>query len=481
MAPLLLPFVPKMHTARAAAAGILLAGLVPVAGAAAEPARRTALFSAVALTDMGSSTYLGFAGGLYPGGNTPPPAHAAAGAARAAAVTPLDASGNPSASGKIVMVSIGMSNTTQEFCNASNPAPCNSWSFVGQATADSAVNHTTLLLVNGAAGGKSAAYWVSPTLPDYDRVRDVDLAGAGVTEAQVQVGWVKVANPGPTVSLPSASSDAYTLETQMGQIVRAMKVRYPNLKLVYFSSRIYAGYATTTLNPEPYAYESGFAVKWIVQAQIDQMASGGTIVDSRAGDLNYTTGAPWIGWAAYLWASGTTPRSDGLTWVSSDFQSDGTHPSNSGQQKVGTLLLSFFKTDPTARPWFLAAAGPFSYQTLTPCRVVDTRSAAGALGGPALAANASRTFVLTGQCGLPATAKAVAVNVTVTGGSAAGDLRLFPAGSAMPPTSVINYRAGQTRANDAVVALGASGDLAIQCDQSSGTVHAILDVVGWFE
>jgi hypothetical protein len=466
----------------AAAVAVLAGATAP--GAAAEPGaapRREAVFSAVPLTDMGSGTYLGFAGGLYPGASMPPPAHAAAGAARAAAVTPLDASGNASPSGKIVMVSIGMSNTTQEFCNPSNPAPCNSWSFVGQAAADAAVNHSTLVLVNGAAGGKSAAYWISPTLPDYDRVRDTDLAGAGVTEAQVQIGWVKVANPGPSVSLPSASSDAYTLETQMGQIVRAMKIRYPNLKLVYFSSRIYAGYATTTLNPEPYAYESGFAVKWLIQAQIDQMANGGTIVDSRAGDLNYSTGAPWVGWAAYLWADGTTPRSDGLTWVAGDFQSDGTHPSKSGQTKVGGMLLSFFKSDPTARPWFLAPAGPFAFQTLTPCRVLDTRSPAGPLGGPALAANASRTFVLAGQCGLPPTAKAVAVNVTVTGSSAAGDLRLFPGGASPAPASAINYRAGQTRANNAVASLGAAGDLAIQCDQASGTVHAIVDVVGWFE
>src|SRR5262249_2315352 len=150
-------------------------------------------------------------------------------------------------------------------------------------------------------------------------------------EAQVQVGWVKVANPGPTVSLPDAGADAYTLETQMGQIVRSMRIRYPNLQLVYFSSRIYAGYAATNLNPEPYPYESSFAVKWLVQAQIDQRH--GDFSDHRAGDLSDAV-APWIGWGAYLWASGTTPRSDGLTWPPEDLSSDGTHPSMAGQQQV---------------------------------------------------------------------------------------------------------------------------------------------------
>ena len=307
------------------------------------------------LTDMGGQTYLGFPGGLYQNGTNAPPAdHASAGAARAAMVVPLDASGNAAASGKIVLLSIGMSNTTQEFCSSGGLTPCASWSFVGQAAADASVNHATLVLVNGARSGQTAATWDFPSDSNYDRVRDTDLANAGATERQVQVAWVKVANPGPAVSLPSASADAYTLETQMGNIVRALKTRYVNLQLVYFSSRIYAGYATSTLNPEPYAYESGLAVKWLVQAQIDQMRNGGTIVDARAGNLNIAIGAPWIAWGPYLWANGAMPRSDGLTWLAADLQSDGTHPSQSGQAKVGAQLLSFFKTAPTARGWFLA-------------------------------------------------------------------------------------------------------------------------------
>ncbi|MCL4524722.1 MAG: hypothetical protein M1451_12565 [Acidobacteria bacterium] len=266
---------------------------------------------------------------------------------------PLDTSGNPSPTGKIVLLSMGMSNTTQEFCSQNSALPCNSWTFMGQAAADAAVNKTTLALVNGAASSQTAPTWDSPTDANYNRVRDTRLIPQGLSEQQVQVVWVKVAQSMPTVSLPNAQSDAVTLLTAMGNIARAIKVRYPNAQLVFFSSRIYGGYATTALNPEPYAYENGFSVKWLVQAQIDQMANGGNVVDARAGDLNYNTVAPWIAWGPYLWASGLNLRSDGLMWQSADMESDGTHPSQSGEQKVGALLLNFFKQSPFSKCWFV--------------------------------------------------------------------------------------------------------------------------------
>jgi len=291
----------------------------------------------VPLDDLGRGLYLGqFEGGLYENGsNAMPSDHAAAGMAQAALVRPLDTHGNPSPAGKVVMISIGMSNTTQEFCATANPAPCSSWSFVGQAMADPAVNHSTLLFVNGARGGQTSDSWASPTASNYDYLRDRDLTPAGVTEAQVQVAWLKEANAQPRVSLPAADADAFRLTSQIESIVRAMKVRYPNLRLVYISSRTFAGYATTTLNPEPYAYESGLAVKWAIQSQIDQRRDG-TLDESSV---------PWIGWGPYLWSD---------TWSRGDFEGDGTHPSQSGEQKVGALLLSFFKQEPTTRPWFLA-------------------------------------------------------------------------------------------------------------------------------
>ncbi len=330
-----------------------------IAGVLQPRAASHAIFSATPLMDMGQQTYLGFTGGLYENGTDQVPAdHATAGQTQATLVRPLDTNGNASPSGKIVLLSVGMSNTTDEFCSAGGAPPCDSFTFMGQAAASPNVNHTTLAIANGAAGGQAASTWGAPTLANYDRVRDHVLAPAGLTEKQVQVVWVKQADPGPTVSLPSSSADAYALETYLGGIMRALKTRYPNVRLVFLSSRIYGGYATTTLNPEPYAYESGFAVKWLIQAQIDQMRNGGTVVDSHAGDLNYNTVAPWIAWGPYLWAAGSTSRSDGLVWQQSDFGSDGTHPATSGRTKVGTMLLNFFLTSAFTQSWFAAQGSP---------------------------------------------------------------------------------------------------------------------------
>ena len=309
------------------------------------------------INDLGPQIYLGqFEGGLYPGGlNTMPTVHDGVGRTHARQIRPLDGNGSPSSSGKYVLLSVGMSNTTQEWC-AKQGTTCNSWTLTGQAAADPAVNHGTLVIANGADGGQTAIDWDAPGDANYDRVRDNVLAPAGLTEEQVQAVWLKEAIPGPTISLPSSQADAYQLETSLGKIVRALKTRYPNLQIVFLSSRIYAGYANRPLNPEPYAYETGFAVKWLVQAHIDQMNSGGTVVDGRAGNLDYNTVAPWIAWGPYLWANGDIPRSDGLTWVPSNYESDGTHPSTSGETKVANLLLAFFKTDAHASCWFLAGA-----------------------------------------------------------------------------------------------------------------------------
>lgn len=307
----------------------------------------------VPLTDLASGTYRGFQGGLYPNGaNTMPSAHAALGTTFARNIRPLNAAGQPDANGKIVFLSVGMSNVTQEYCGG-GPTACQSFSFVGQALADPAVDRARVVLVDGAQGGKVIPDWDQVTDATYTTVRDTRLAVLGVTEAQVQVVWLKQATPGPATSLPAANADAYTITAGLGTLVRTLKVRYPNLQIVFLSSRIYAGYAQPgTLNPEPFAYETGFAVKWLIEAQVRQGASGAP--DALAGDLRPGVAAPWLSWGPYLWANGATPRSDGLTWLPSDFAADNTHPSTGARQKVGAMLLNFMKSSPHASCWFLS-------------------------------------------------------------------------------------------------------------------------------
>ena len=151
----------------------------------------------------------------------------------------------------------------------------------------------------------------------------------------MQVVWLKEVVAGDTLSFPA---DAERFRDDLTAIVKRLKSTFANLRLVYVSSRSYGGYALRNGSQEPWAYEGGFAYKWM-------------IADWAKGP---TPGAPWVAWGPYLWANGSTPRSDGLTWELGDFQSDDQmHPNAAGQAKVAGLLSSFFKTDPTARVWYL--------------------------------------------------------------------------------------------------------------------------------
>jgi uncharacterized repeat protein (TIGR01451 family) len=125
--------------------------------------------------------------------------------------------------------------------------------------------------------------------------------------------------------------------------------------------------------------------------------------------------------------------------------------------------------------------GPTDFFTLAPCRLVDTRTAAGPMGGPALAAGSTRSFALAGNCAIPATANALSVNVTAVDASAPGHLILFRGDAPTAPlVSSINFPAGLTRANNAVVPLAPDGTLQVK-NGSAGAVHLVLDVNGYFQ
>jgi uncharacterized repeat protein (TIGR01451 family) len=126
------------------------------------------------------------------------------------------------------------------------------------------------------------------------------------------------------------------------------------------------------------------------------------------------------------------------------------------------------------------ATAALGYYTVAPCRLVDTRLPAGPTAGAPLPGGEERWLMSTGMCGIPATARAVVVNATVTSPDAAGNVRLWPAGKPVPTTSVVSYRTGQTRGASVIVGLNAFGALAVKAT-GSPHVHLILDVAGYFE
>lgn len=310
-----------------------------------DPPAKVDLSKLKPLTEMKKDDdYKGYKGGLYPDvRNERPAEHEAAGLALARQIQPLDAGGKPDPDGKIVLLSVGMSNTNQAFGG-----------FMRVARGDVEIN-PRVVLVNGAQGGmtafliqnedggrrnqngkQSAGYW-----PQVDNL----LEQAHVTRAQVQAVWIKQADAGPSQGFPKY---AQTLQAELTKIVQLLHRRFPNLKLVYLSSRTFAGWAKTRLNPEPYAYESGFSVKWLIEQQIK--GDPALNYDPARGEVK----APWLSWGPYLWANNLYKRADGFSYEESDFSSsDGTHESGPGQQKIGKLMLQFFKSDTTSRPWFL--------------------------------------------------------------------------------------------------------------------------------
>ena len=278
------------------------------------------------LTDSGSLAYPGVPLGLYPGGNTVPSAHLAAGVQVAAEVRPLRLDGRPHPEGRIGLISIGMSNTRDEWeaFQALGPSP-----------------NGKVVLVQGAQGGQGAGEWAKSACACWN-VLETNVTAAGLSAAQVKAAWIKVTNVHPGGVWPS---DVTLLRGRLRQILLNLVERFPNVRLAYLSSRVYAGYAVTNQSPEPYAYQNAYAVRDIITRQIE-----GHLPFTGAGRV-----APWIAWGPYLWADGIRARSDGLTWACSDFEADGTHPSASGKQKVAQQLLDFFRNHPTTQEWFMAA------------------------------------------------------------------------------------------------------------------------------
>jgi hypothetical protein len=276
----------------------------------------------VPLTEMSADDrYKGEDGGLYGGGrNEPPKAQLLAAQEALKKIIPLDARGKPSAKGKIVFISLGMSNTAGEFSTFKEMAERDP-----QKSPD-------VSIVNCAIGGAGVASWAIPRSGTWQKVVQ-RLEEAGVTPEQVQVAWIKHAEPGPSPDMVPLQYARYVKE-KIAASLAITRTTFPNLRVAYLSSRIYGGYNVAGIrrvNPEPFAYETAFSVRWVILDQIARRKKG-------------RVDGPVLVWGPYLWADGVRPRkSDKLVWERKDLGADGVHPSETGRQKVAKLLLAFFE------------------------------------------------------------------------------------------------------------------------------------------
>jgi len=303
----------------------------------------------VPLNDLGTGMYCADGtcdeGGLYDGGSN----------TSAYQSTGVSIGNSVNTSQAYALISLGFSNPNLEFGKF---APL----------AKTIVN-TKLSVVDAAEGSQSACclsgrctggvcdsnYWnTAPTScsPITNGYVHCSLQQVGLKEKDVAAIWLKATNDLPPLN--DFPATAQTLQCDIETIILGMPpngctntftpfqglaAHFPGLKMVYLSSRTYAGYANDAYNPETYSYETGFANKWAI-SYLEPMIP--------------TTVPFWVGWGPYLWTNGMIPRSEGLTWSCQDVMtSDGRHPSDPvGQMKVAVELLNFFKNDTTAAHWF---------------------------------------------------------------------------------------------------------------------------------
>jgi len=278
-------------------------------------------------TDRSQTSYATF---LYSKQNTMPASHRASGDSLAAKIQPLNANGNVDlANGKIVAIAEGISNTRLEM-----------EALLEQFIQNNPAVNPQFQFVNLAEGGCNLICWVSK--------------GVGAIDPQVQIALIKHSNnhgqfsngapknpepPFTTADSKRFPNHARVTQGMLKQRILDVKVKYPNLKLLYITSRCYGGwkcFPAADDNHEPVAFEEGFSVKWLIESQIS-----GT--DSLLDFSGPNARAPWMAWGPYIWDK---------NWPQDWFQIDSAHPCAPGLTAVAKQWYDFLMLDGAARPWF---------------------------------------------------------------------------------------------------------------------------------
>lgn len=244
-------------------------------------------------------------------------AHQTAGLAAVADIERLDASGNPSASGSVGFLGIGMSNARLTYAQ---------YKILYDADPDKAPGR---VFINAGEDGATQEAWRVVSNAAWTTTAANAVSGAGLTNLQVQLAWMTMIQKTP-VALGTNLTEA-----GVDEIVTNLLTHYPNVKYLltsttgytYYSAAFPAGSSEATLAPEPYVHDA--AILLANMTKNGHTFPGSLYVDHKS-----------------VWANGkTVDPLTGLNYLRADIQADGVHPSTSGAIKLATNLYNRTKAD----------------------------------------------------------------------------------------------------------------------------------------
>ena len=301
---------------------------------------------ALPLTELGPGFYMGYQGGLFPGGsNMDPNPHQSNGKKISKDIKPINSLGVIDyINGEISVIGVGPSVASDAF---------NEWKEKMNGLGWPGVNACTNVKGN-FIGGNSVV-----DMLDIDGIYWSNflsgLASKSIEPIQVQVVWMLL------VSSTDSSDINYYIDTVSEQYIQVIHNLYsmcPNLKEIFISGIHYTGYtvpehARYEYLVEPNGYWSNLVVKNVVSMQING--------DPRLKYTGPSKQAPFITWGPYFWADGIKPRiADGLSWPCDNFRDDsiggGFHLKDEYKYKEGDMMNAFFQTNTISKIWYKNSA-----------------------------------------------------------------------------------------------------------------------------
>ena len=286
----------------------------------------------IPLNDLGTGTFMGSEGGLYPNGqNIPSGTYADDLFSISQSIIPIDSFGNSSKNGRIVFISLGGStcghNMRQLKTQTDKNPLCNS--------------KLKLLNCCNGYGDASLNSIMNPNDPYWNHVTQV-INGSGASYRSVQIVYLETDDSTKYINWPGRPN---LVKSELETAANVLKTKFVNLKVLYVLGRTRTFGNQALFNREPSPYYFGWACKWTIEDQIN-----------GASNLAYKGSnpvAPIITWGFYQWADSLPRQTDGFYWRQSETR-DGLHANPVGQDTLATRFQNFLFADKNASLWYAA-------------------------------------------------------------------------------------------------------------------------------